>query len=81
MQWRAVVLGAAAARRSLCLSGLQSIMTRIGSAARHLGAILTRVAHADEYHDLKVVVDKPGLTARTSSGNYNQPQAETVPTQ
>jgi VWFA-related protein len=32
-----------------------------------------RSDHADEYHDLKVVIDKPGLTARTSSGYYNQP--------
>lgn len=28
---------------------------------------------ADEYHDLKVEIDKPGLTARTRSGYYNQP--------
>jgi VWFA-related protein len=30
--------------------------------------------HADEYHDLKVQVDKPGLTTRTDTGYYNQPQ-------
>jgi VWFA-related protein len=30
-------------------------------------------AHANEYHDLKVLVAKPGLTARTSTGYYNQP--------
>jgi len=29
--------------------------------------------HADEYHDLKVEIGKPGLTARTNSGYYNQP--------
>ncbi len=28
---------------------------------------------ANEYHDLKVVVAQPGLTARTSTGYYNQP--------
>jgi len=28
---------------------------------------------SDEYHDLKVEVAKPGLTARTTSGYYNQP--------
>ena len=28
---------------------------------------------ADEYHDLKVVVDKPNVTLRTNSGYYNQP--------
>jgi len=27
----------------------------------------------DEYHDLKITLDKPGLTARTRSGYYNQP--------
>jgi VWFA-related protein len=32
-----------------------------------------RAAHADEYHELKLEIDKPGLTARTSSGYYNQP--------
>jgi VWFA-related protein len=29
--------------------------------------------HADEYHDLKVVVDKPDMTVRTNSGFYNEP--------
>ena len=40
-----------------------------------------RADHADEYHDLKVQVDKPGLTARTSMGYYDQPfyQVERVP--
>jgi len=35
--------------------------------------------HADEYHDLKVNVDQPGVTARTSSGYYNQPLQENNP--
>jgi VWFA-related protein len=29
--------------------------------------------HADEYHDLKVTVNKPGVTVRTTTGYYNQP--------
>jgi VWFA-related protein len=29
--------------------------------------------HANEYHDLKVIVDKPGFTIRTNTGYYNQP--------
>jgi hypothetical protein len=29
--------------------------------------------HANEYHDLKVEIGKPGLTARTNTGYYNQP--------
>jgi VWFA-related protein len=28
----------------------------------------------NEYHDLKVQIDKPGLKVRTSTGYYNQPQ-------
>lgn len=32
-----------------------------------------RPDHADEYRDLKVVVDQPELTVRTNSGYYNQP--------
>jgi VWFA-related protein len=32
-----------------------------------------RADRANEYHDLKVLVGKPGLTARTSTGYYNQP--------
>lgn len=30
----------------------------------------------DEYHELKVVVDKPGAVARTNSGYYNQPPGQ-----
>lgn len=30
-------------------------------------------AKADEYHDLKVVVNKPGVTVRTNTGYYNEP--------
>ena len=29
--------------------------------------------HPDEYHDLKVQVEQPGLTVRTNTGYYNQP--------
>ncbi len=29
--------------------------------------------HADDYHDLKIQVDKPGLKVRTNTGYYNQP--------
>ena len=33
-----------------------------------------RTGRIDEYHDLKVQIDKPGLTARTNTGYYNQPE-------
>jgi len=29
--------------------------------------------HANEYHDLRVQIDQPGITARTNTGYYNQP--------
>jgi VWFA-related protein len=32
-----------------------------------------QAAGANEYHELKVTVDQPGLTGRTSTGYYNQP--------
>jgi VWFA-related protein len=32
-----------------------------------------------QYHDLKVRIDKPGLTARTNSGYYGQPQQPSAP--
>jgi hypothetical protein len=32
-----------------------------------------RADHPDEYHDLKVDVNAPGLTARTTTGYYDQP--------
>jgi VWFA-related protein len=32
-----------------------------------------RAGHSDEYHDLKVEITKPGFTARTNTGFYNQP--------
>lgn len=32
-----------------------------------------RADHANEYHDLKVLVNNPALTARTNTGYYNQP--------
>lgn len=32
-----------------------------------------RADHADEYHDLKVLVNRPGLTVRTNAGYYSEP--------
>jgi VWFA-related protein len=32
-----------------------------------------RADRANEYHDLKVLIGKPGLVARTNTGYYNQP--------
>ena len=32
-----------------------------------------KAEHADKYHDLRVQVNKPGVTVRTTTGYYNQP--------
>ena len=32
-----------------------------------------KATHADEFHDLKVVVNKPGATVRTNTGYYGEP--------
>ncbi len=36
-------------------------------------------AHADEYHSLAVTIARPGLTAATSTGYYDQPYYEDAP--
>ncbi|MFY9853014.1 MAG: VWA domain-containing protein [Terracidiphilus sp.] len=52
---------------------------QIDKCVRDAGAYYTisfdppRADHANEYHDLKMVVDNPALTARTRTGYYNQP--------
>ncbi len=35
-----------------------------------------RAEHANEYHDLKIQIGKPKLTARTNTGYYNRPETE-----
>jgi VWFA-related protein len=55
------------------------LRAQIDSCVQDAGAFYTltfdpaRTQLADEYHDLKVLIDKPELTARTSTGYYNQP--------
>lgn len=52
---------------------------QIGRCLQDAGAFYTltfdppHTDSPDEYHDLKVLIKKPGLTARTSSGYYDQP--------
>ena len=56
-----------------------NIAPQIVNCIRDAGTFYTlsfdppRADRANEYHDLKVKVEKPGLTARTSAGYYNQP--------
>jgi VWFA-related protein len=55
------------------------IAAQIGSCVRDASAFYTisfdppKADRANEYHDLKVQIDQPGLTARTNTGYYNQP--------
>jgi VWFA-related protein len=55
------------------------LVLQIDSCVQEAGIFYTLSfdpSHADrldEYHDLKVQVDMPGLTARTSTGYYDQP--------
>ena len=55
------------------------LAAQIDSCVQDAGAYYTlsfdppRADRANEYHDLKVLVDKPNLTARTNTGYYNQP--------
>jgi VWFA-related protein len=46
-----------------------------GSAFYTISFDPPRASGPDEYHDLKIQIDKPKLTARTNTGYYNQPQA------
>ncbi len=55
------------------------LVSQIESCVREAGAFYTlsfdpsRADHIDEYHQLKVQIAKPGLTARTNTGYYDQP--------
>jgi VWFA-related protein len=52
---------------------------QIGSCVKDASAFYTlsfdplHADRANEYHDLKVQIDRPGLKARTNTGYYNQP--------
>jgi VWFA-related protein len=56
-----------------------NIAAQIDSAVEDAGGFYTitfdppRADHANEYHELKAVIGKPGLSARTNTGYYNQP--------
>jgi hypothetical protein len=56
-----------------------NLVLQINSCVQEAGTYYTLSfdpSHADrpdEYHDLKVQVDRPGLTARTTTGYYDQP--------
>jgi VWFA-related protein len=61
------------------LSPFGDLADEINSCIQDAGAFYTlsfdppRTNHANEYHELHVKIDKPGLTARTNTGYYDQP--------
>ena len=63
----------------LVLDALQDISRAIEHCVEDASAFYTvsfdppHAAQPDEYHDLKVQIGAPGLSARTNSGYYNQP--------
>ena len=58
---------------------IADLVLQINSCVREAGTFYTlsfdpsRADRLDEYHDLKVQVETPGLTARTTTGYYDQP--------
>jgi VWFA-related protein len=69
----------------LVLGPNNDLSSQIDSCVRDASAYYTisfdppQADKRDEYHDLKVQVDKPKLTVRTSSGYYNQPPGQPLP--
>lgn len=63
----------------LVLPPSNDLAREIARCAREAGAYYTlrftppAADRPNEYHTLKIVMDKPGLIARTSTGYYNQP--------
>lgn len=63
----------------LVLAPSNDLASELETCVQDAGAFYTisfdppKADKPNEYHDLKVVVGKPGLTARTSTGYYNQP--------
>ena len=57
----------------------EDLIGQIESCVREAGAFYTlsfnpsHADHVDEYHSLQVQIDRPGLTARTKTGYYDQP--------
>ncbi len=69
----------------LAVPPTNDLASQIEQCARDAGAYYTIGFNAppadgpNEYHQLKVRVDKPGLTARTDTGYYNQPPGRQNP--
>ena len=63
----------------LVLDRSDDLVGQIESCVREAGVFYTlslnpsHADHVDEYHSLQVHIDRPGLTARTKTGYYDQP--------
>ena len=63
----------------LVLDRSDDLVGQIESCVREAGVFYTlslnpsHADHVDEYHSLQVQIDRPGLTARTKTGYYDQP--------
>ena len=63
----------------LVLDRSDDLAGQIESCVREAGVFYTlslnpsHADHVDEYHSLQVQIDRPGLTARTTTGYYDQP--------
>lgn len=61
------------------LNPSNDVTDQIGKCLADLGSFYTlsfdppRAEHADEYHELKVLLNQRGLTAHTNTGYYDQP--------
>ncbi len=69
----------------LVLSPTNDLATSIATCVQNAGPFYTLTFEPppadgpNEYHELKVKLDKPGLTARTNTGYYNQPERPAAP--
>lgn len=67
------------------LSPSNDLVSSIGDCVRDAGAFYSMTIEPapadkpDEYHELKVRIGKPGLTARTSTGYYSHPAGPPTP--
>ena len=61
-----------AGNRSNLVDLVNTCLRQIGPYYR-LSFVPKVEAKTEAFHSLKVVVDKPGLTARTNSGYYGEP--------
>jgi len=73
------VLAIQSGGRSVAVGNAAEMSSQIGLCIADARAFYTlsfdppHAAQPNEFHDVRVIVGKPGLTARTSTGYYNQP--------